>query len=187
MVEIGFRFFQRALFDFHIRFRLMQSGHRLIEIGLRGILFRDQLLRPRLIDFRASSSAACALRQIAFGLRHRRLKKGRIDLRDNLARFHLRIKIDEKFLDVTRNLTADLHVHDRVQRAGGGHGLRDRTARHRRRLKLSRTRPFAASKAKRRAQRERRAIKKDHSLSIKQSRATTRLGSYCLRSDCGQR
>ena len=45
MVEIGFRFFQRALLDLHVRFRLMKVGHRLVEIGLRGILFRDQRLR----------------------------------------------------------------------------------------------------------------------------------------------
>ena len=40
--------------------------------------------------------------------------------------FTWRIKIDEQFLDVAGNLAADLHVHDRIERAGRGHGLGDR-------------------------------------------------------------
>ena len=90
------------------------------------------------------------IRQIALGLRHRRLKQYRIDLCDNVTRLHLGIKIGEKFLNVPRNLAAHLHVHDRVQRAGGGHRLRDRTARYRRRLKLSSTRPSKSAEHKKR-------------------------------------
>ena len=47
MIEIGFRLFQRALLDFHVRFGLMKIGHGLIEIRCAGILFRDQRLGPR--------------------------------------------------------------------------------------------------------------------------------------------
>ena len=107
----------------------MQRRRRLIEIGLRGILFRDQCLRSRRIDARQFQRGLRA-GQIAFGLRHRRLKKRRIDLRDHLARLHLRIEVDEKFLDVARNLAADLHVDDRVQCAGRSDHLRDRAPRH---------------------------------------------------------
>ena len=96
MVEIGFRFIERALFDFHIRFRLMQICHRLIEVGLRRIFFREQFLGPRRIKFR-QFKRCLGIGQIALSLRHRRLKQDRIDLCDNIARFHLGIKIDKSF------------------------------------------------------------------------------------------
>ena len=41
VVEIRFRFIQRALFNFHIRFRLMQICDRLIDVGLRRIFFEN--------------------------------------------------------------------------------------------------------------------------------------------------
>ena len=73
MIEIRFRLVERALFDFKICFGLMQISHRLIEILLRGILFRDQRLCPNSIDFR---QLKCRLRarQITLGLGDCRLK-----------------------------------------------------------------------------------------------------------------
>ena len=67
----------------------MEVGHRLIEIGLRRILF----LRPvpecaSALSLRQFERRLRA-RQIALRLCHGRLKKNRIDLRDDLARFHL--------------------------------------------------------------------------------------------------
>ena len=44
MFEIGLRFIERALLDLHIGFRLMKRRDRLVEIGLRGILFREKRL-----------------------------------------------------------------------------------------------------------------------------------------------
>ena len=130
MIEIDLRLFERAFLDLHVRLRLMKVGHRLIEIGLRGILFRDQLLGARRIELR-ELERRLRIGQIAFGLRDARLKNDGIDLRDHLARFHRRIKIDEQLLNVARDLTAHLHVYDRIQRAGRGDRLRDRTARDR--------------------------------------------------------
>ena len=65
-----------------------------------------------------------------------RLKNDRIDLRDHLPRLHRRIKIGKELLDIARDLAANLHVHDRIQCAGCGDGLRDRAARHRHGLKF---------------------------------------------------
>ena len=42
MVQIGFGLVERTLLDFHIRFGLVQICQRLIEVGLRRVLFRDQ-------------------------------------------------------------------------------------------------------------------------------------------------
>src|SRR5438552_2027823 len=74
----------------------------------------------------------------------------RSDLCDNVTCLHFGIKIGEKFLDIPRNLTAHLHVYDRVQCARGGNRLRDRTARHRRGLKLSSVRPSQSAKKEKR-------------------------------------
>jgi hypothetical protein len=51
MIEIGLRFIERALFNFHIRFGLMQVRRRLIDVSLRRIFFREQFLDPRRIHF----------------------------------------------------------------------------------------------------------------------------------------
>ena len=47
MIEVGFRFVERALFDFHIRLRLMETGRRLIDISLRRVFAGEELLRSR--------------------------------------------------------------------------------------------------------------------------------------------
>ena len=51
MVKIGLSFIKRALFDFHVRFSLMQVRHRRIEILLGRILLREQRLSPGGIHF----------------------------------------------------------------------------------------------------------------------------------------
>ena len=129
MIEIDLRLLQRAFLDLHVRLRLMKIGHRLVEIGLRGVLFRDQVFGSLGIDSRQFEGGV-RIGEVAFRLRDAGLENGRIDLRDHLARLHRRIKIGEQLLDVTRNLAADLHVHDRIERAGGRDRLRDRAARH---------------------------------------------------------
>ena len=98
VVEIGLRFVERALFDLHIRLGLMQRRHRLIEIGLRGILF----LRPVLECASALSLRKLERRlgagEIALRLRHRGLKKHRIDLRDDVCpAFTLELKSANSF------------------------------------------------------------------------------------------
>ena len=60
MIEIGFRFIERALFDFHIGFGLMKVRRRLIDVSLRRIFFREQFLGPRRIHFAPVPSAAWA-------------------------------------------------------------------------------------------------------------------------------
>ena len=153
MIEIGLRLIERALLDFHIGLGLMQRRRCRIEVGLRRTLFGHEPLDAIGIDARQLQRRLRA-REIAFGLRHRRLKKGRIDLRNDLAGFHRRIIINEKFLNVTRDLAPNLHIHDRIQRASGGNGLRDRSARHGRRLKSSTAAtPASAQTPRSRAQR----------------------------------
>jgi hypothetical protein len=105
MIEIRFRFIERALFNFHIRFGLMQVRRRLIDVSLRRVFFREQFLDPRRIHF-GQFQGCLGIRHIALGLRHSRLKQYRIDLCDNVTRFHPGIKIGEKFLNIPRNLTA---------------------------------------------------------------------------------
>ena len=129
MLEISLSLVERALLDLHACFRLMQVRHRLVEIGLRRILLFHQFLSARCIEFRQFERRLGA-RQIPFRLCYGCLKKNGIDLRDSIARFHLGIKIGKQLLDVARDLAADLHVHDRIQCAGGGNGLSYRAPRH---------------------------------------------------------
>ena len=77
--------------------------------------------------------------EIAFGLSDRGLKKRRINLRDHLAGFDLRIKIGKQFRDVAGDLAADLDIDHGIERAGCRDYLRQRTAGDRRRLKIRRT------------------------------------------------
>jgi hypothetical protein len=58
------------------------------------------------------------------------LENGGIDLGDTCPRLHRRIEIDEQFLNVTRDLAADLHVDNRVEGTGGCDRLRDCAPRH---------------------------------------------------------
>ena len=114
MIKIDPRFLQRTFLDRDHRFRLMERGDGLIEFRLGGILFRDQFLGSLRGDARQLEGGA-RVGQVAFGLRNARLENGGIDLGDHLPRLHRRIEIDEQFLNVTRNLAADLHVDHRVE------------------------------------------------------------------------
>ena len=109
MIKIDPRFLQRTFLDRDHRFRLMERGDGLIEFRLGGILFRDQFLGSLRGDACQLEGGAC-VGQVAFGLRNARLENGGIDLGDHLPRLHRRIEIDEQFLNVTRNLAANLHV-----------------------------------------------------------------------------
>ena len=71
-----------------------------------------------------------SIRHVTLGLSHRSLKEHWVDLGDDLACLHLGIKIGEKLLDITRDLAAYLDIDHRIERAGRGHKLRDRPARH---------------------------------------------------------
>ena len=61
MLEIGLRFIERALFDFHVGFGLMKGRRRLIDVSLRRSFLCKQFLCSRLAFTFASSSAAWAL------------------------------------------------------------------------------------------------------------------------------
>jgi hypothetical protein len=100
VVEIRLCLVQRSLFDLHVRLRLMKSGHRLIDISLRRSLLRKQVLCALCVHFRQLKRGLC-VGQVALCLRNRGLKKRRIDLRDHLTRFHLRIKIHEQLRDIS--------------------------------------------------------------------------------------
>ncbi len=130
MIKISLRFIERALFNFHVPFGLMKGRRRRIEILLGRIFLGEKFLRSRGIYF---GKLKCGLGggEIAFGLRDRGLKQGRIDLGDDLPGFHLRIKISEKFLNVTRDLATDLHVDDRIERTRRSNRLCNRAARDR--------------------------------------------------------
>ena len=99
MIKIRFGFVQRALFDFHVRFRLMKICHRLIKICLRGCFPGEKVLGTRGVHFRELQRGLRA-GQVALSLSDRCLKEGRIDLRDHLAGFDLGIKIDKQLCDV---------------------------------------------------------------------------------------
>ena len=114
MIKIYLRLLQRTFLNRDHRFRLMKRGNGLIEFGLGGILFRDQFLGSLRGDARQLKGSACA-GEVAFGLRNARLENGGIDLSHHLPRLHRRIEIDEQFLNITRDLAADLHVDDRVE------------------------------------------------------------------------
>ena len=125
MIQIGLRFFQRPFLDLHVRLRLMKIGHGLIEIRLRGILFRDERLGARGIQAR-EFERRLRIVQVPLGLIDVRLKNHGIDLRDHLARFHDRVKIGEEFLNVSRDLTSHLNVLHGVQGSRRRDRLRDR-------------------------------------------------------------
>jgi hypothetical protein len=108
---------------------LVEGCHRLIDIGLRGSFPGEQLLRARRRDF-GKLKRSFRARQITLSLSDSGLEYCRIDLRYDLSRFHLRIKIREQFGDITRNLAADLDGYHWVKRACRGHRLGDWTTRH---------------------------------------------------------
>jgi len=116
------------LFNFDVPFGLMKGRRRRIEILLGRIFLGEKFLRSRGIYF---GKLKCGLGggEIAFGLRDRGLKQGRIDLGNHLPGFNLRIEIGEQFRDVSRDLAAHLHVHDRIERTGCGYRLCNRAAR----------------------------------------------------------
>jgi len=74
----------------------------------------------------ASSRTAWALAR-SLRLRDRCLKKRRINLRDYLACFDLRIKIDKQLRDVAGDLAADLDIDHGIEGAGRGDHLGQRT------------------------------------------------------------
>ncbi len=113
MVEVGFGLIQSALFDLHTRFRLMKGRRRLVQVRLRGIFLREQFLGALGVE-PGQLQGRSRVGHIAFGLGHRGLKKGRIDLGYHLPGLDLRIKIDEQLRDVAGDLTADLHVYNRI-------------------------------------------------------------------------
>ena len=135
MLEIGFCFIERALFDLHVRLRLMKICYRLIEILLCRIFLREQGSGTRSIQLRQLQRRLCA-GHITFRLRDRCLKQHRIDLGNDLTCFHLGIKIDKQLRDIAGNLASNLDVNDGIQGAGSGDGLRDRPTCHGRSLKL---------------------------------------------------
>ena len=66
--------------------------------------------------------------EIGLGLAHAMLVGFGRDLGDQLAGLHGAVEVDEDFAELPRDLRADLHGHDRVERAGGGYRRGDRSA-----------------------------------------------------------
>ena len=182
MIEIDLRFLQGAFLDFQLRFRLMERRLRLVEFGLRRVLFRDQFLHSPLGELREFERGP-GVGDIAFGLRHARLENRRIDLCHYLSRLHRRIKIDKKLLDVSGNLAADLHVHDRVERAGGGDRLCDRAACDGGGLVFSRAVSTAAPETEKRQQDDKRRGGNEDDSFHEKSRRRDAGGYYLDRSD----
>ena len=87
MLEISFRFIEGTLFDGDVCFCLVQHRHRLVQLGLRGVLFRDEVLRPFRGYLRELEPGA-RVGQIALRLRDGGLENDRIDLCDHLARLN---------------------------------------------------------------------------------------------------
>jgi hypothetical protein len=129
MIEIGSRFIEGALLDFHVCFGLMQGCHCLVEIGLRGSLPGEKFLGASGIYFGKLERGPC-VGQIALSLSNRCLKKRRVDLGDYLAGFHLGIKIYKQLCDISRNLASYLHINDRIERARRGNSLGNGAARN---------------------------------------------------------
>jgi hypothetical protein len=107
----------------------MKIGNCLIDVSWRRSLLREQFLGAGCVHFR-QFQRSLRVGQVAFRLRDRGLKKRRIDLRDHLSSFHLRIKIHEQLRDISRDLTAHLHVDHGIQPAGRSDGLGDGAARY---------------------------------------------------------
>ena len=99
MLQVSLRLVESALLDFHVGLRLMKIRYCLVEVRLGGGLPGKKFLDARGVHFRELERGLRA-GQIAFGLRDRSLKQYGIDLRNQLARFHVRIKIHEQLLDV---------------------------------------------------------------------------------------
>jgi hypothetical protein len=88
VLKISLCFVQRTLFDFQIGLGLMQIRHRLIEVCLRRRFSGKEVLSALRIQPRQLERSLCA-GDVAFGLSHGGLEKGRIDLRHHLAGFDL--------------------------------------------------------------------------------------------------
>jgi hypothetical protein len=72
---------------------------------------------------------ACGF-DVGLGLAQAVLEGFRVDAGDQLVQFlHRRVEVDQDFLDLARNLRADLHRDHRVQCAGGGNHGRQRSVR----------------------------------------------------------
>src|SRR5207244_65982 len=108
----------------------MKICQRLVQVRLRGGFPGKQLLRA-LCVYPCELERSLRAGQIALGLSDRGLKKSRINLRHDLAGFHLRIKIREQLRDVPRDLAAYLHVDHGIECAGCGNRLRNWPARNR--------------------------------------------------------
>jgi hypothetical protein len=152
MIEIELRPLQSALLDFHRCFGLVERSLRLVQLGQRGIFFCEQLLSAPLGRLRVLERGA-RISQITFGLRDSCLEDRRVDLRYHLALLHRRIEVHEKLLNVAGNLTANLHIDDRVERAGRGHRLRDCATHDSHGLVFTRAAATAPAKTENREQR----------------------------------
>src|SRR5438067_10318205 len=96
MLQIGLRFLQGTLFDFHIGLGLVKIGQSLIEVRLGRALFCYQRLGAVGIK---PCQFQCSLRagEITFRLRDCRLKCRWINLRHRVSRFHVRVKATNSF------------------------------------------------------------------------------------------
>jgi len=108
---------------------LVKICHGLIEVRLGGCLPSKEILRAFRVYPCELQRRLCA-GYITLRLSHRCLKERGINLRDHLAGFDLRIKIDKQLSDIPRDLAAYLHVDDGIERASRSHCLCNRAARN---------------------------------------------------------
>ena len=87
MVEIDFGAREGAVFDFHRRFRLVQRGDGLVEIGGSIDVAGAQFLRAPRVDLRQLETCL-GTGEVALGLEHDRLIHRRVDLRNHLVGLH---------------------------------------------------------------------------------------------------
>ena len=87
MIKINLSFLQGAFLDFHVGLRLMQSRLRLIEFGLRGVLFRDQILGSFLGNLRELESRLRVF-EITLRLENGSLENSRVNFRHQLTSLH---------------------------------------------------------------------------------------------------
>jgi hypothetical protein len=98
------------------------------------------------LDLGARQVRACGQR-VGLGLLERRVEELRVEPRDHLALLHGRIEVDQDLLHASGDLAADLHRHQRRQRAGRRDLRHDAAAIDRGRLEAQLTVVLAAAEA----------------------------------------
>src|SRR4026209_2701320 len=100
----------------------MKIGSRLIDIRLRRIFFRKKFFGPSR-SYPCEIECSARAGEISVGLVDGGLKDNGINLSDDLPSLHRPVKINKKLLNISRALTSNLDVLDRIQCTGRSDGL----------------------------------------------------------------